>query len=137
MNWWNGSTLVGLALARLTGSARHPGPYGTIIAERYPLPLPVAPCFVIGDVIFTRGSARWLLAPEQWPIRRHELRHTEQYALFGPLFLPIYAAGCAWSYALTGHFATRNPLERSAGLADGGYADLPVRPALRSLFSNA
>ena len=32
--------------------------------------------------------------------------------------------------ALTGDFGSRNVFERRAGLADGGYRDRPLRPAL-------
>ena len=35
-----------------------------------------------------------------------------------------------YSYWLTGDFGSRNIFERRAGLADGGYTDRPLRPAL-------
>jgi hypothetical protein len=34
------------------------------------------------------------------------------------------------SWALTGDFGSRNVFERRAGLADGGYTDKPLRPAI-------
>ena len=43
-----------------------------------------------------------------------------------PAVLP--AAGVSWG--LTGDFGARNVFERRAGLADGGYTDKPLRPAL-------
>ena len=42
--------------------------------------------------------------------------------------LYFVAAGLSW--ALTGDFGSRNVFERRAGLADGGYHDRPLRPAL-------
>jgi hypothetical protein len=44
------------------------------------------------------------------------------------LFFPVYWSACAWSYALTGGYGARNVLERRAGLAAGGYDELPLRP---------
>lgn len=137
LNWANGTTVAGLALARAARCRRQSGPNGTIIAGHYRLAVPAAVCFVVGDVIFCRESAHWLLAAEQRPVLRHEFRHTEQYALLGPLFWPLYAASCAWSYALTGHYGSRNAFERAAGLTDGGYSDRPVRPALHALVSRS
>ena len=45
--------------------------------------------------------------------------------------VPLYLAAAAVSWALTGDFGARNVFERRAGLADGGYADKPLRPGLR------
>ncbi len=133
-NRLNGTTYAGRCLASLTGCRRVPGPDGTTIAADYPLRVPAAACFVIGDVIFCRHSASWLLATEQRAVLAHEVRHTYQYARWGPLFWPLYVAGSAWSYALTGNFGVRNAFERNAGLADGGYADAPIRPIFRPIF---
>jgi hypothetical protein len=44
--------------------------------------------------------------------------------------IPAYLLAAAWSWALTADFGTRNVFERRAGLADGGYSERPVRPAL-------
>jgi hypothetical protein len=131
----NGTTALGRALARRAGCRLQPGPLGTLIAERYRWPLPDATCFVVGDVIFCRHSARWLLAEKRDRLLRHEIHHTYQYAGLGLAFLPLYAAGCAWSYLLTGDVSTHNTFERRAGLADGGYSAKPLRPALRRLGS--
>jgi hypothetical protein len=38
-----------------------------------------------------------------------------------------------WSWIRTGDRAARNVFERAAGLSDGGYLDVPLRP-LGSLF---
>ena len=44
--------------------------------------------------------------------------------------LPLYFTAAGVSWVLTGDFGSRNIFERRAGLADGGYADRPLRPAL-------
>ncbi len=129
-NRLNGTTYAGLALAAATGCSRTNGPLGTIVATNYPLSVPSAACFVIGDVIFCRHDATWLFAPERRGVLVHELRHTYQYARWGPLFWPLYFAGSAWSYALTGNFGVRNAFERGAGLTEGGYVHAPLRPVL-------
>jgi hypothetical protein len=48
---------------------------------------------------------------------RHESRHSDQWAMFGPAFPVLYGAECA----LTGGDYRRNVFERWAGLHDGGY----------------
>jgi len=47
--------------------------------------------------------------------------------------LPLYFIAAAASWVLTGDFTARNVFERRAGLADGGYADRPLRPAMARL----
>jgi hypothetical protein len=48
---------------------------------------------------------------------RHESRHSDQWAMFGPAFPAWYGA----ESARTGGDAQRNVFERWAGLHDGGY----------------
>lgn len=48
---------------------------------------------------------------------RHESRHSDQWAMFGPAFPALYGAECA----RTGGDYHRNVFERWAGLHDGGY----------------
>ncbi len=48
---------------------------------------------------------------------RHESRHSDQWAMFGPAFPPLYGAECA----RTGGDYRRNVFEQWAGLHDGGY----------------
>jgi hypothetical protein len=70
------------------------------------------------------GSALW----------RHEARHATQFAWCGGLLMvPAYLLAAGVSWALTGDFGSRNVFERRAGLADGGYTDKPLRPALRTV----
>ena len=47
--------------------------------------------------------------------------------------LPLYFAAAGVSWLLAGDFGAWNVFERRAGLADGGYADRPLRPGLRQL----
>ena len=44
--------------------------------------------------------------------------------------LPLYFAAAGGSWVLTGDFGSRNIFETRAGLADGGYACRPLRPAI-------
>src|SRR5215218_10202797 len=48
---------------------------------------------------------------------RHESRHSDQWAMFGPAFPALYGA----ESARTGGDYNRNVFERWAGLHDGGY----------------
>lgn len=125
MNWVNLSTPLGLLVARAGGARLSRGPAGVRVAVGYRPRFPVAPAFTVGDVVLTRrpeAPAGALLA--------HETRHTVQYALLGPAFLPAYSLCAAWSWATTGDWGARNPLEHLAGLADGGYERRPLRPGL-------
>lgn len=131
-NFLNGSTLSGLAIARLGRSRVSRGPRGLWYAEGYALPFPVAGAFTVGNVILT-GRTIELIGPAA---AAHEERHTWQYTLCGGAFLPLYGLAMGWSWLRTGDRAARNVFERAAGLADGGYRDLPVRP-WRSLFRTA
>ncbi len=124
----NGTTLVGLALARAAGARIVRGPDGVLIAEGFAGRFPKQTCFTIGSVIVTRRTAAWLLHEQHTELLRHETRHVNQYALLGPLFWPAYWLACGWSYALTGSYGGRNVFERHAGLAAGGYREPELRP---------
>lgn len=70
----------------------------------------------------------------------HEERHSRQWMVLGPLFLPLYLLTMAWSWLRTGDRAAACWFEVSAGLADGGYRRLPTRPlgeVVRALFRKA
>jgi hypothetical protein len=125
----NGTTGMGLLVALATGATRiRRAPGGVLIAEGYRRKIPPATCFTVGSVIITRRSADWLLAPERAHLLDHESRHASQYAVLGPLFWPAYWLSCGYSYATTGSYGTRNAFEKHAGLAGGGYRELPLRP---------
>jgi hypothetical protein len=129
VNLINGSTLAGI-LAAVAGRASlaRVGD-GLLIACGYRLPVPNAPAFTLGNVILTRLDRAAL--PGRADLMAHEARHATQYACCAGLgMLPLYFAAAAVSWALTGDFGSRNVFERRAGLADGGYTDKPLRPAI-------
>jgi hypothetical protein len=111
--------------ARLARSAD-----GLFTGTGYQLPVPSAPAFCLGNVIITRRDS---VTPGS-ALFRHEARHATQYAWCGGLVMvPLYLAAAGGSWVLTGDFGARNVFERQAGLADGGYADRPLRPGIRRL----
>jgi hypothetical protein len=129
VNVANGSTLAGVLVA-LVGRARltRAGD-GLLIGEGYRLPVPPAPAFCVGNVVVTRLE-RGALERDS-PLFAHEARHATQFACCaGVLMVPVYLLAAGLSWLLTGSFGARNVFERRAGLAEGGYADLPLRPAL-------
>lgn len=131
VDWWrvkavvnllNGSTLLGLAVARLGRAEIHRGPRGLVLATGFVIPFP-AGAFTLGNVVVTRRDRDW------WNPRpralAHEERHSWQYAVCAGLpMLVLYVAAAGWSYARGGDVATHNPFETRAGLADGGYPTL-------------
>jgi hypothetical protein len=128
VNLVNGSTPAGLAVAALGRAAIARSADGLFIGTGYRLPAPPAPAFCVGNVIVTRRDA---IEPGS-RLFRHEARHATQFAWCGGvIMIPLYLAAAGVSWALTGDFGARNVFERLAGLADGGYADTPLRPALR------
>ena len=130
VNLANGSTLAGLGVAALGGAEISRSVDGLFIGTGYRLPVPPAPAFCLGNVIMTRGEAIEVGSR----LFRHEARHATQYAWCGGVvMIPLYLAAAGVSWALTGDFGARNVFERMAGLADGGYADKPLRPALGGL----
>ena len=133
----NGTTLVGLGIAALTGATVRRGPGGILVAEGYRRRVPPATCFTVGSVIITRRTAEWLLHESRAELLAHESRHAGQYAVLGPLFWPAYWTFCGYSWALTGTYGARNALERHAGLERGGYRAAPLRPALQRFRRSA
>jgi hypothetical protein len=127
INLANGSTLAGLAVAALGGARVARAADRLFVGTGYRLPVPPAPAFCLGNVIITRLPG---LDPSS-PLFRHEARHASQYACCGGVVMvPLYVVAAAVSWALTGDTGSRNVFERRAGLADGGYRDRPLRPAL-------
>ena len=128
INLANGSTLAGLAVAALGGARVARGADRLLVGTGYRLPVPPAPAFCLGNVIVTRLPG---LDPSS-ALFRHEARHATQYACCGGVVMvPLYLVAASVSWALTGDTGCRNVFERRAGLADGGYTDKPLRPALR------
>src|SRR5271166_3726597 len=127
VNLANGSTLVGLGVAALGGTRVARSADRLFLGTGYRLPVPPAPAFCLGNVIVTRLDE---LTPGS-RLFRHEARHATQYAWCGGVVMvPLYLAAAGVSWALTGDFGARNVFERRAGLADGGYADRPLRPSI-------
>ena len=128
VNLANGSTLAGLGVAAWGGAVVSRSVDGLFTGTGYRLPVPSAPAFCLGNVIMTRGEA----IEAGSALFRHEARHATQYAWCGGLpMIPLYLAAAGMSWVLTGDFGARNVFERRAGLADGGYTDKPLRPALQ------
>ncbi len=131
VNLANGSTLAGAGIALAGGARLAQAPDGLLTGTGYRLPVPAVPAFTMGCVIVTRRDS----LPPDTALFRHEARHTTQYAWCGGLLmLPLYFAAAGASWVLSGDFGAWNMFERLAGLADGGYADHPLRPALRSVL---
>src|SRR5579864_8603563 len=131
VNLVNGSTLAGLGVAALGRAAIARSADGLFTGTGYRLPVPPAPAFCVGNVIVTRLDA---IDPGS-ALFRHEARHATQFACCGGVvMIPLYLAAAGVSWALTGDFGARNVFERRAGLADGGYTDKPLRPALRRII---
>lgn len=119
-NLLNLSTPLGLAAALLGGARLRRGPRGLILAEGYRFGFPIAGAFTVGDVIVTASDFDRLGAAQP-DLLDHERRHSCQYAVLGPWFLPAYGVASAWSWWRAGDPATRNAFERHAGLVSGGY----------------
>lgn len=136
LNWCNGSTLLGLAIARAGGATLRRGPDGLWLGEGYGLRFPVAGAFTVGNVVTTASTFAAL--EERTPrVLTHEAAHTRQWAYcLGLPFLPAYAATMAWSWLRTGDRAAASFFECEAGLDIGGYAEMPrrrLRDGLRAL----
>jgi hypothetical protein len=128
-NLVNGSTLAGLLVAAAGRARLGRAADGLLIGERYRLPVPPAPAFTLGNVILIRTDRDSFRRADA--LLAHEARHATQFACCaGLVMLPVYFAAAGWSWVLTGDFGSRNVFERRAGLADGGYADRPLRPAV-------
>lgn len=132
VNLVNGSTIAGLGVALSGGAKPSRGPDGLLTASGYRPPLPPA-AFTLGNVIIVNRRRPGLLSAA---ILAHEARHATQYACCGGLvMLPLYFAAAGVSWALCGDVGAWNVFERQAGLADGGYLDRPLRPALTRAVS--
>jgi hypothetical protein len=129
-NALNGSTLLGLALARVAGARVAPGPRGLLLASSSRLMLPGAGAVTVGDVVVTRHPAGWLDVRPR--LLAHEERHAWQYVVcLGLPMLPLYGLAAGWSWLRGGDPAVHNAFERLAGLEDGGYPLVSARERRR------
>jgi hypothetical protein len=141
-NWVNLSTPSGLLLARIAARPPRRARNGIWLVHEYRLPVPPAPAFTFGSVVFLRaglpGAGRDPVGAVSRRLLDHEERHVTQYAWCGGVLMPgVYVAAAGWSWLRTGDFASRNVFERRAGLADGGYRESPSRPlSVLSLLRN-
>jgi len=120
VNWITLSTPLGLLIALLGRASISGKRDGLFVAEHCRLMLPDAGAFTVGNVIITGQS--WAKLEGWFPeILDHEAAHSSQWAWLGPLFLPVYVILMGWSMLRTHNRATRNYLERWAGLKRGGY----------------
>ncbi len=131
-NILNLSTPLGLGIAALGRARIRSGPDGLLLAELWRLPL-AAGAFTVGNVVLTAGRFDDLLARAP-RVLVHEARHSSQWLALGLPFLLAYGAGTVWSLLRTGHRGSGNPFERAAGLADGGYPEVPASPLGRALL---
>lgn len=135
VNLLNGSTLAGIGAAFAGRAKLVAGPDGLLIAEGYRLRLPATQTFCLGSVIVTRLDRDTLVRTE--PLLAHEARHATQYAwCAGLVMLPLYCTAAGLSWVVTGDFYSWNIYERLAGLAEGGYTDRPLRPAIAQSASS-
>ena len=122
LNLANGTTAAGLLAARAGRLPVRPGPGGLLLAEGWRLPLPWAAAFTLGNVVLYRSRvSRAFDAGPASALLQHEARHSSQYAVLGPAFLPLYFAAAAYSRLRAGDPASSNVFEVLAGLSDGGY----------------
>lgn len=128
-NLVNLSTPLGLLIAAASKTPLQKGVHGLSFGTNYRPKLPRAGAFTVGNVVFFRSAE-----PEETLIE-HEARHATQYSLcLGLPFFPLYFAGAAWSWWRTGEVGSRNPFERWAGLAEGGYRESETIRRFSRLF---
>lgn len=132
-NWVNLSTPAGMLLAGVGAGRPRRARNGMWLVHDYRLPVPPAPAFCLGSVVFLRAglprAGRDPVGSVPRHLLDHEERHVTQYAWCGGALMPaLYAAAACWSWVRTGDFASRNIFERRAGLADGGYRERPIQP---------
>lgn len=127
-NWANLSTALGLGLARAGGARIRRGPRLLFLADHYRWRFPDGSAFTVGDVVISRHDLPELITRRPG-LLGHEEAHSRQWmACLGLPFLPLYVGSMAWSWLRTGDRAARSYFERAAGLAEGGYRDVPARP---------
>jgi hypothetical protein len=133
VNLVNGSTLLGLAVAKAGRCRLGNGPRGLVLAGDYRFGFPRAAAFTVGDVVVSRRPIGWL--GQQSRLLVHEERHSWQYvACLGLPMIPLYLLAAGYSYLRGGDAAVHNAFERLAGLEDGGYPLLSRRQRQRDLL---
>lgn len=127
-NTCNLSTPLGLVIAAVGRGRLRLGPDGLLFAEKYRLRFPIAGAFTVGNVVIVPRGTMAELAERHPDVVEHEDAHAWQYSYcLGLPFLGAYTAAMGWSWVRTGDRASANFFERQAGLAKGGYAEVPTR----------
>jgi hypothetical protein len=122
----NLTTIIGLLMAKAGGAKLHRRPHGIWLATGYRFGFPVASAFCLGNLLISHHDLDFLLARPR--LLLHEERHSWQYLVFlGAPYWLFYGIGMLWSLLRTGDRGSANPFEIAAGLADGGYEELPRR----------
>ena len=139
MQWWrvkqavnllNGSTLLGLGVARLGRADLSRADRGLVLATGYRIAFPKASAFTVGNVILTKHDRDWVGTRPR--LMMHEERHSWQYvACLGLPMIPLYLLAAGYSYLRGGDPGVHNAFERLAGLEDGGYPLLSKRERQR------
>jgi len=124
LNWVNGSTALGLLIARAGNATLSRHDDGLWVAAGYRGIASWRP-FTVGNVVLTRHDGRAFA--DRRGLRAHEARHSTQWAVLGPLFIPLYFTEALISRVLTGDDAAGNAFEVLAGLRDGGYRRRPLQ----------
>ncbi|OZD47326.1 hypothetical protein CH252_20795 [Rhodococcus sp. 06-1477-1B] len=114
-------TAFGIALAYANGgSSCSPAPNGLIVCGGSFNPGGGGTTF--GDTFVTRDSYEAVIASGNGALIDHEIRHSEQWAGFGPVgFVSYYYANVGVSMVATGSPGLTNYFEMDAGLVEGGY----------------
>ena len=139
-NLANGTTLLGLALARAAGTAVGNGPRGLVIAAGYRWRLPHAGAFTLGNVVICRAPAALLTSNAA--LLGHEEKHCSQYACcLGLPFLPLYflaAAGRSYGPEIRRRATSSNgsPAWRPAATLTPGHQGRPHAAPAESRFDH-
>jgi len=108
-NFWNGTSSVGGLFSFISAAkCEHVNTVATVCnsAERF---MPAGSAVTIGSVVVTPMSASEYFGSPG--LAQHEEQHARDYALFGPGFITLWAAG--------GGASCSNPWEEDAGYTRG------------------
>ena len=129
----NLSTPLGIALS-IAGRGRLRLRDGLVVADHVRLPVTNAGAMTVGSVVLVFRQSLEQAEGRTPNLLPHEDAHAWQWAYcLGLPFLPLYLAASGWSLFRTGDRAAANHFERQAGLAAGGYREMPRLPFREAL----